>query len=171
MHRKRRLFMKTERNLQKPDSVKREEAQSLSRWCEQYPALAEFRAFVLDFYGLMNCKDAASAELLRKAFLKKWEEAAKADEHMAHALKMFGDDRWFARLFPFTAFENAQRTTNSTERANRWFRKRQKGHYRIRKEGSIRNMLHADLIYRRDRTAPEPPNRLKEKSAEAQQSA
>ena len=98
-------------------------------------------------------------------------EAGK-DQHIAHALKLFADDKWFARLFPFTAYANAHRTTNSTERANRWFRKRQKTHYRNRKEHTIRNMLHADLICRRDRApSHEPPARLRERPAEMQRPA
>jgi hypothetical protein len=172
MHQKRRLFFKTVKNLDKPESIKRNEGELLQGWCERYPALGVFRRFILDFYALMSCKDSASADLLRKAFLARWEEEAKTDAHMAHALKLFGDDKWFARLFPFTAFENAHRTTNSTERANRWFRKRQKTHYRNRKEHAIKNMLHADLIYRRERTPPgKPPVRLKEKPISSQRSA
>lgn len=172
MHKKRRLFFKTENNLRKPESLKRNEAELLKGWCERYPALGVFRRFILDFYGLLSCKDAASAELLRQAFLTRWEEEAKTDAHFAHALKLFADDKWFARLFPFTAFENAHRTTNSTERANRWFRKRQKTHYRNRKEHTIKNMLHADLIYRRERTpTKKPPNRLIEKKVSGQRSA
>jgi hypothetical protein len=172
MHKKRRLFFKTEKNLRKPESIEREEADLVTKWCERYPAVGTFRQFILDFYGLMNCKDSASAELLRRAFLARWEEEAKSDSQIAYVLKQFADDRWFGRLFPFTAFENGHRTTNSTERANRWFRKRQKTHYRNRKEHTIKNMLHADLIYRRERTPTgEPPAFLKEKRSGMQNSA
>ncbi len=172
MHRKRRLFLKGERNLRKPASVKREEAANLAKWCERYPELGAFRAFVVGFYGIMGCKDAASAELLRRTFIERRRAEAANDEHFAYVLRQLGDDRWFGRLFPFTAFENAQRTTNSTERANRWFRKRQKTHYRNRKEHTIRNMLHADLIYRRDRgPSDEPPVRLVPRPVQRQQSA
>jgi len=147
-------------------------AELINGWCERYPDLGTFRQFILDFYALMSCKDAASADLLRKAFLARWEEEGKTDAHFAHALKLFGDDKWFARLFPFTAFDNAHRTTNSTEWANRWFRKRQKTHYRNRTEPTIRNMLHADLIYHRKRTPDgEPPVRLVEKRLNEQRSA
>ena len=66
----------------------------------------------------------------------------RKDEGIIFALKRFADDAWFGKLFPFTAFENGHRTTNSTERANRWFRKRQKSHYRVRTEPTIRRMLH-----------------------------
>src|SRR5439155_24647139 len=133
---------------------------------------AEFRQLVLDFYGILDSKDAAAAGLLRRAFLTKWAVVGEADKNIGHVLKRFADDCWFARLFAFTAFENGHRTTNSTERANRWFRKRQKSHYRIRKGHTIEGMLKADLAYRRQRT-PEatPPNRLKERPVNLQQSA
>ncbi len=172
IHRRRRLFFKKEANLQTPESVELKEAESLQLWCEQFPALGVFRTFVLDCYALMSCLDCASAELVRQTFLAKWKAEAATDKEMAHVLKKFADNKWFARLFPFTAFENAHRTTNSTERANRWFRKRQKTHYRNRREYTIKNMLHADLIYKRERTDPnEPPRKLKPKTVESRQSA
>jgi hypothetical protein len=88
---------------------------------------------------------------------------------VAVVLKVFADDAWFAKLFPFTAYENAHRTTNSTERANRWFRKRQKRCYRNRREHTIKNMLYAALICRKKQTDPtEPPVKLKPKKADAQ---
>ena len=97
-------------------------------------------------------------------------DEAREDSHIAHVLKRIGDGRWYGKLFAFAAFENAHRTTNSTERANRWFRKRQKTHYRNRKEHTIKNMLHADLIYRRERTPlNEPPATLIRKSTGLQQ--
>jgi len=162
LHRKRRLFFKSERNLLKPKSIEHKEAEFLDRFCKLFPELKQFRQLVLDFYALMNCKDLASAQLLRMAFLRRWAKAAKEDENIAYARKQMKDHKWFARLFVFTAFENAHRTTNSTERANRWFRKRQKTHYRNRKEHTIKNMLHADLIYRRERAPTgQPPKQLK----------
>jgi hypothetical protein len=120
----------------------------------------------------MDCKDVASADMLRKTFLRRWSEAAKTDEHFAHVFKQLKNDKWFGRLFPFTAFENASRTTNSTERANRWFRKRQKSHYRIRTERTITSMIHADLVYRRNREPSDtPPTILKPRSATLQRRA
>src|SRR5207237_2122575 len=83
-------------------------------------------------------KSSASAELRRKALVKKWKAVAEEDGQIAYVLKQFNNKAWFGRLFPFPAFENAHRTTNSTAQANRWFRKRQKTHYRCRKEHTVR---------------------------------
>jgi hypothetical protein len=163
-HRKRRLFFK------RPDAAGEDE--QMAGWCERWPALRVFRTFIRDFYSLMSCRDAAEAELLRRLFVARWTPAASQDGHLARVVDYFRDGRWFARLFAFADFENASRTTNSTERANRWFRKRQKTHYRNRTEPTIRNMLHADLIYRRERTDPaEPPVRLRPKLAPLAESA
>jgi len=165
MHRKRRLFFKSLRSLDRPDSRERREAEYVAECCERHPELAEVRRFVLDFYAIMDCKDAAMAEMLKRSFVRQWAGPAQRDRNFAHVVGLFKNKTWFARLFPFTAFENASRTTNSTERANRWFRKRQKTHYRNRKEHTIRNMLHADLIYRRDRLPPDvPPVSLRRKT-------
>ena len=164
LHRKRRLFFKSLASLAKPKSMEAKEARYLEVVCKRFEALRRFRQFILDLYNLMDSKDAAAAELLRQAFLAKWSKYARKDEAIIFTLKHFADDAWFGKLFPFAAFENGHRTTNSTERANRWFRKRQKSHYRVRTEPTIRRMLTADLIYRRQRTDPnKPPMRLKTK--------
>lgn len=123
-----------------------------------------FREFVASIFGIMGCRDAAGAEAARRDFIARWEWAAKHDSHLTAVVEKFRDDKFFAKLFPFTEYENAQRTTNSTERANRWFRKRQKTHYRNRKERTIRNMLHAGLIYRRERSPLEGPKTLRPKT-------
>lgn len=172
LHRKRRLFFKSVRSLQEPKSVELKEARFLEVACKRYKALRRFRQFILDFYGVFDCKDRETAELVRRAFVAKWSKYARKDEAIIYVVKRFADDAYFAKLFPFTAFENAHRTTNSTERANRWFRKRQKSHYRNRREHTIRNMLHADLIVRRERTdTDEPPAQLKPKAVESRESA
>jgi hypothetical protein len=172
LYRRRRLFFKSLASLQKPDSIKHEETQFIQASCGRYPKVGEFRAFILDFYSLMDSKDVASAKLVRRTMERKWAKVAEADEHIAYVLKQLKDKRYFARLFAFTAFENAHRTTNSTERANRWFRKRQKTHYRCRKDHTIRRMLHADLVYKRERVpAGEPPRQLRERPVVLNRSA
>lgn len=54
--------------------------------------------------------------------------------------------RKFGMMITFLEYRNLDATTNHVERTNRWFRKRQKTHYRNRKERTIRNMLNADLM-------------------------
>jgi hypothetical protein len=171
LHRKRRLLLKSPHNLLKKNSVARGEAVYVLEVCRQFKTLATLRELVLNVYSVFNSKDAAAADVLRRGLLGKWKGEAERDEHIRNALAKLADDDWFGRLFAFTRFENAQRTTNSTERANRWFRKRQKTHYRNRRAHTITNMLHADLVYRRERAPNEPPTRLREKTAELRQPA
>lgn len=130
LHHKRRLFLKGLRSLTEPKAVERREAEFVAEACAAHPALATFREFLLDFYRLMDSKDAVPADLFRLELREKWAAEAKADEHIRHVVGLFWDDRWFRKVFNFTAFKNAHRTTNSTERANRWFRKRQKSRKR-----------------------------------------
>jgi hypothetical protein len=51
------------------------------------------------------------------------------------------DDDLFARLTRYLDFENAEKTSNHVERENREYRKRQKGHYRLRSRCSICALL------------------------------
>jgi hypothetical protein len=53
--------------------------------------------------------------------------------------------RKFGMMITFLEYRNLDATTNHVERTNRWFRKRQKTHYRNRKEYTIKNMLKVDL--------------------------
>lgn len=161
LHRRRRLFFKTKAGLKKKTSRKRKETKFIKECCSKYPAIDEFRRVILDFYKVMDSPGASVGDSRRQAFIETWKAVGKRDSKVNHVVKLFNDDWWFGRLFPFTEFENAHRTTNSTERANRWFRKRQKTHYRCRKEHTITRMLHADLVYRR-KSVPngEPPRVL-----------
>jgi hypothetical protein len=161
--RKRRLFFKR-LDSPTPDADELQALAFVAGATERYRQLRMFREFMVGIYGIMGCRDAVAAEATRQNFIARWEVSTRDDKHLAAVVEKFRDDKWFAKLFPFTAFANAHRTTNSTERANRWFRKRQKSHYRLRKEHTIRNMLHADLIYRRSRSPLTGPERLRPKS-------
>lgn len=70
----------------------------------------------------------------------------------------------FQKALTFIDYENLDSTTNQVERTNRWFRKRQKTHYRNRKEENIVNMLKADLIGQMERDNYKPPVKLKPKN-------
>jgi len=57
-------------------------------------------------------------------------------------------------------YENLDATSNHVERTNRWFRKRQKTHYRNRKEENIVNMIKADMFKHLKELPNKPPERL-----------
>ena len=56
----------------------------------------------------------------------------------------------FLRAITFLGYTNCPRTSNSVERANRYYRKRAKHHYRNRRRHTIWNMVKADLMVRRE---------------------
>ncbi len=56
----------------------------------------------------------------------------------------------FLRAVTFLDYPDCPRTTNHVERANRFYRKRAKIHYRNRTKRSIWNMIKSDLMIRKD---------------------
>lgn len=69
-------------------------------------------------------------------------------------------DDLFARLTKYLDFENAEKTSNHVERENREYRKRQKGHYRLRSRSSICALLNLLMVRK---PVPSQPVKLKPK--------
>jgi hypothetical protein len=90
------------------------------------------------------------------------------DDDFVRVLKTLSPAKRFARMITFLDYDNLDLTTNHVERTNRWFRKRQKTHYRNRKERTIRNMLKADLSRLSGRT-DQPGLTLKKRSLNSQE--
>jgi hypothetical protein len=87
------------------------------------------------------------------------------------ALDRLRDDDLFTRLTRYLDFENAEKTSNHVERENREYRKRQKGHYRLRSRCSICALLNLLTIRK---PVPSQPRKLKLKpsaSADSQEVA
>lgn len=125
----------------------------IADWCQRYEPIGQIRALIVDFYQLMGSQSREEAEQHRATFLHKHNSLLQNDKHLRKGLgagRLY-DPTWFDRLWAFTEMEGGARTTNSTERANRWFRKRQKSHYRTRKESSTVNILNADLMWKHER--------------------
>ena len=75
-------------------------------------------------------------------------------------LKRLGDDELFEKLTRYLDYDNAEKTSNHVERANREYRKHQKGHYRFRSVRSLCSLL--DLLLVR-KAPPAEPQRLRRK--------
>ncbi len=60
---------------------------------------------------------------------------------VSKCLDRLRDDALFERLTRYLDFDNADKTSNHVERENREYRKRQKGHYRLRSRRSICALL------------------------------
>ena len=83
---------------------------------------------------------------------------------MAKPLQRLADDDLFERLTRYLDFDFADKTSNHVERENREYRKRQKGHYRLRSRASICALL--DLLTVR-KPIPTTPRRLRRKAIPA----
>jgi len=83
---------------------------------------------------------------------------------VSRCLDRLRDADLFARLTRYLDFENAEKTSNHVERENREYRKRQKGHYRLRSRSSICALLNLLTVRK---PVPSQPVKLKPKPAAA----
>lgn len=77
---------------------------------------------------------------------------------ISKCLDRLRDDDLFTRLTRYLDFEYAEKTSNHVERENREYRKRQKGHYRLRSRESICALLNLLTIRK---PIPSKPRKLK----------
>ena len=124
--------------------------------------LSELRRFVLAVYELFgpttDSHECATAR--RDAILNN--PAFQTMACLSKAMKILSDDDLFIRLTRYLDFENAEKTSNHVERMNRLYRKRQKGHYRLRSLRSIYALL--DLLRTRRPAHMKEPLKLIRKS-------
>ncbi len=66
----------------------------------------------------------------------------------------------FAKAITFLDYIDCPRTSNHVERANRYYRKRAKIHYRNRTKRAIWNMVKTDLLVRKANYGGRPPQKL-----------
>ncbi len=136
------------------------------------PPLGVLRRFVVQLHELFGPTTDSHelAEQRRRAILDDTDFLALTD--LSKALERLRDDDLFTRLTRHLDFENADKTSNHVERENREFRKRQKGHYRMRSRESLRALV-ALLSVRKP--IPGVPIRLKRRvqvaAMEVQQAA
>jgi hypothetical protein len=123
------------------------------------PALRVSRRFVCDLYELFgpNTASAAEAQRQRDAMVK--EPAFQKDAAMARVLARLADEGQWQRLIRYHDFDNAQKTSNHVERANRE-RRRQRSHYRLRSVRALWALLNLTLM---SRPLPNTPARLTRK--------
>jgi transposase len=108
------------------------------------PDLAPIRTFMEEWYALLGDDPAPrTARKRRDRFVDTWSDS-RHDGIRKIAAKL-ATDSFFERLIAPHYYQNADRTSNHVERENREFRKRQKGHYRMRSERSIRGLLDTQL--------------------------
>ncbi len=149
------LFLKRRDNLSDKERQVLEEAMNLC------PRLRPLRRFVLQLHELFGPTTDSHelAEQRRRNILE--DPEFRNVPSLVKPLGWLGDDELFSRLTRYLDFENADKTSNHVERENREFRKRQKGHYRMRSEQSMRALL--ELLTVRT-PVPGVPAKLKRRS-------
>ena len=128
------------------------------------PALGVLRRFVVALHVLFGRTTDSHelAEQRRQEMLSDAEFNVTAG--LAKSMDRLRDDDLFERLTRYLDFDNADKTSNHVERENREFRKRQKGHYRIRSRRSLCALLNLLTVRR---PVPGQPVRLIPKACSA----
>lgn len=123
-----------------PDNLDPAKKLKLEELLEAHPALQAPRSFMLDLFRLTAPgTQLETAEAIRQAMLDN--PSYQADPELSKGLKKLESDEQFAKMMTYTQFENLNRTSNAVERKNRWTRKKQKSHYRLRTIPTLGNAL------------------------------
>ena len=146
--------------LKREDKLSDQEHQILDEAIRLCPRLGDLRRFVAQLHELFGPTTDSHelAERRRQEILSNREYLSM--DMLSKPLARLRDDDLFARLTHYLDFDNADKTSNHVERENREFRKRQKGHYRMRSRESLRALV--ELLSVR-RPVPTAPVRLKRK--------
>jgi hypothetical protein len=130
-----------------------EERQQLAEILLLAPALRPPRQFMDDWYELFQgLPRPAKLRERRDAFAAKWRDSPY--QKMAKLAQKLTQDEFFEKLVVPFFYANAESTTNHVERDNREYRKRQKTHYRMRSERSIRALRQRQLVRHAPRGSP-----------------
>lgn len=118
-----------------------EERRVLNEAINLCPPLGQLRRFVVELHELFGpTTDSHEVAEQRRQSILSDPKFTKLDG-LSKPLKRLADDDLFVRLTRYLDYENADKTSNHVERENREFRRRQKGHYRMRSRESIRALL------------------------------
>jgi hypothetical protein len=145
-----RTLLRLQRHLivKRRENMTPEELQKLDELLAVQPKVRVMRDFMDEYYAVFD-RDGGS---LRRARLRRTLLLHKARYRRCRwlqgALELLADDHDFDRVIGFLRAPAAsEATSNHVERTNRRYRKRQKSHYRLRSDGSIRAALHRMMHY------------------------
>jgi transposase-like protein len=162
-HDKERKKIQDARFLFTKKALSEEEADRLNGMLGEHSALHVPRDFAVQVYAVFDAKDRSSADLARQAILT--DERFRADPNLAKSVARLEDNDRFDKLLLHLEYENLERTSNHVERDNRRFRKRQKAHYRLRLEVTIRNALNLKMEAERGMKAGHQAPKLQPRTA------
>lgn len=152
------------RVLTHPDKLDKnpEAAAALELLINENPALHTVRTFIVDVYEVFApSQDLAIAWHLRHEIITN--STYKAHPQLAKGVAKLQDDQQFLKMMTYTEFENLNRTNNSVERFNRWIRKKQKSHYRLRRKSTIANALALRMKQEREGRAVDGVEKLRKR--------
>lgn len=165
-----RTLLRLQRHLivKRRENMSAEEMQKLDELLALQPKVRVLRGFMDEYYAIFE-RDGGSprrARVRRTLLLQK--ARYRRCRWLKSALALLADDNDFDRVVGFLRDPvGSEATSNHVERTNRRYRKRQKSHYRLRSDSSIRAALHRMMYYhgrpvnelarRRGKAAPVAP--------------
>lgn len=134
----------------RPENLSEWQEMLVQELCSCHPTIRLLRDFMLDVFALFE-KDQTKEEAIEKHMTLMVTKAAryKQNASIRQAYRHLRPEQ-FLRAVTFLDFPGCPRTTNHVERANRFYRKRAKVHYRNRTKRSIWNMVKSDLMVRKE---------------------
>ena len=122
----------------------------LYRMCSKHETAKLLRQFMVRVFHLFDYGQTRE-EANEKNMELTWDYKQTPMPAIRKAMKHLRPEKFF-RAIEFLSHPGCPRTTNHVERANRFYRKRAKVHYRNRTERSIWNMIKSDLMVRKKRS-------------------
>lgn len=153
------LFVSRDETLQEKDRNCKHEAHScfeksevdiLQDLCAAHPALHTVRQFMEEIWGLFDDKDACFDAVQARYDTLCDTPAYRDNPHLRDALEKLSGDS-LKKACRFLEYENLPRTNNHAEHEARSFRKRQKGHYKLRRAHTIDRALKAEMMRQKAR--------------------
>ena len=173
------LFVSRDKTIQERDRVckhkthscfEKSEMEILQDLCAAHPQLHTARQFMQDIWGLFDDKDACFDAVQARYDILCSMPAYRDNPHLWNALQKLSGDT-LEKACRFLEYENLPRTNNHAEHEARSFRKRQKGHYKLRRSHTIDRALKAEMMRQKARkeAREDPILRLKPKGASPHQ--
>jgi len=139
--------------------------------CNKYAVLDGIWHLKEQIFDLYSGKEPFKAVLIKRdGIIKENKDYFTVNKNIIVVLKKLQSVN-FEKTLTYLEYENLDKTSNHVERVNRWFRKRQKTHYRNRKEVNIVNMPKADLIQQMYEWEGGTPKKLKRRDSAISQVA
>ena len=138
----------------RPENLTMFQQDCLNELCSRYQTTELLRRFMIRVFHLFDYGQTREEAIERHIDLT-WDAEHRYNHVPAilEAMKHLRPEKFF-KAIEFLSHTDCPRTTNHVERANRFYRKRAKAHYRNRTKRSIWNMVKSDLMARKAATEP-----------------